>query len=94
MTPNEIETFVGGKVFSVKFVKRSTGEVRQMRCRLNVNKGVKGVGPNYNPSEHNLIRVYVMPGDEGYDPNNPSKNYRSIPVENIKEIRCGAKILL
>jgi hypothetical protein len=31
-----------------------------MNARLEVKKGVKGVGLNFNPSEHNLIPVFDM----------------------------------
>ena len=33
-----------GKIFGVKFIKRSTGDIRTMSARLGVSKGVKGIG--------------------------------------------------
>jgi hypothetical protein len=49
-----------GRVFSVTFVKRTNGEIRDMNCRGGVSKGVSGVGRYYDPADHNLISVFDM----------------------------------
>jgi hypothetical protein len=48
------------KVFSVTFVKRTTGELRKMNAMRGVRKGVKGVGHSFDPSEKGLLCVYDM----------------------------------
>ena len=48
-----------GKVFTVEHIKKD-GTTRITNCRLNVKKGVKGVGLKYNPSEKGLLPVYDM----------------------------------
>ena len=47
-----------GSIFSVTFVKRTTGDVRTMNARLGVKKGVTGVGMAYNPKSKNLMACY------------------------------------
>ena len=47
------------QIFNVEFIKKD-GTHRLMNARLEVKKGVKGVGLNFNPSEHNLITVFDM----------------------------------
>ena len=39
------------RIFSVTFIKRTTGEVRRMNAMRGVRKGVKGVGLAFEPSE-------------------------------------------
>lgn len=63
-----------GKIFNVKFIKKD-GTLRDMTCRREVKKGVKGIGMAYNPSEYNLIPVYDM-----------SKGFRMINAATIKEV--------
>lgn len=69
-----------GRIVGVEFVKRTTGEVRRMQCRLGVVshlKGEMGSGPAYDPAAHGLIRVFDMA---------PGKGYRSIPTEGLTAI--------
>ena len=47
------------KIFNVEFIKKD-GTHRLMTARLQVKKGVKGVGLNFDPSEHNLITAFDM----------------------------------
>jgi len=47
------------KIFSVEFIKKD-GTHRLMNARLQVQKGVKGVGLNFDPSQHNLITAFDM----------------------------------
>jgi hypothetical protein len=49
-----------GQIFSVEFVKRTTGELRKMNCRKGVKKGVNGRGRNFDPASKGLIGVYDM----------------------------------
>jgi hypothetical protein len=47
------------KIFSVTFIKKD-GSLRKMNAMRGVQKGVKGVGHSFNPSEKNLLTVYDM----------------------------------
>jgi len=47
------------KIFNVEFIKKD-GTHRLMNARLEVKKGVKGVGLNFDPAQHNLITAFDM----------------------------------
>jgi hypothetical protein len=66
-----------GKIFSVTFTKRTTGEIRRMTCRSGVTKYLHGGEQPFNQADHNLITVFSM----------QDKGYRNIPVENIIEVK-------
>lgn len=70
-----------GAIFYVEFIKRSTGELRKMRCRLGVKKHLKGGSRAYNPAKKNLLAVFDM--DE--------RGYRSIPLEGIRRLSVGGQ---
>ena len=65
-----------GKIFGVKFIKRSTGSIRTMSARLGVSKGVKGIGLRYDPESRQLIPVYDM----------NKKEYRMINLETLSTV--------
>lgn len=65
-----------GKIFSVTFVKRTTGEVRHMNCRLGVKSYLKGGELRFNPKKKNLIVVFDM----------QKKAYRMINLDTAYEI--------
>ena len=65
-----------GKFFTVQFVKRTTGEVRKMNCRIGVSKGVTGTGKTYDPEEKGLVTVW----------DTQAKNFRSINLDGIISI--------
>jgi len=71
-----------GRIFHVRFIKRTTGEVRDMVCRLGVRKGVTGKGMSYDPAEKGLITVYDM----------QKKGFRMIPIEGIRVIKFAGQI--
>lgn len=48
------------KIFTVTFIKRTTGEIRIMNAMRGVRKGVTGQGLPFDPSEKNLLTVYDM----------------------------------
>ena len=78
-----------GTIFTVTFVKRTTGETRTMNARLGVKRGVTGVGMAYKPSEKNLIACYDVEKAkemkaQGLDDVSASKkSYRMINLEGI-----------
>jgi hypothetical protein len=58
-----IRSLTGNTIFSVRFIKRTTGEDRHMVCRLNVSKGVTGEGLKFDPLEKGLLPVYDLQKD-------------------------------
>jgi len=68
-----------GQIFSVVFIKRTTGEVRRMVCRRGVKKHASGGGRAYDPKAHQLLLVFDM----------QKEAYRTIPLEGIREITTG-----
>ena len=70
-----------GGIFSVEFIKRSTGELRKMTCRLGVKKHLKGGSKAYNPKKHNLLTVFDM----------QAKGYRSIPVDAVQKLSINGQ---
>ena len=68
-----------GKMFSVEFVKRTTGEHRKMVARLGVKKHLAGGDAAYNFSERGLVSVYDV----------QKKGYRTIPTESISTLTIG-----
>jgi hypothetical protein len=49
-----------GTIFTVDFIKRTTGEMRKMNCRRGVKKGVTGEGRKFDPKAKNLLGVFDM----------------------------------
>lgn len=70
-----------GKIFSIKFIKRTSGELREMTCRLNVTKYLAGGERAYDPKPYRLIFVFDM----------IRKGYRSIDIEGIKQIKIDGE---
>lgn len=68
----------GNRIFSVTFIKRSTGEPRIMRCRTGVKSELKGGDPAYDRQEHALLCVFDV----------EKHGYRSIPFEGLRELRA------
>lgn len=71
-----------GKIISVDFIKRTTGEKRTMNCRFGVKKGITGAGMKYDPLEHGLIPVFDM----------QKKAFRMINLDTVLEIRMDGKV--
>ena len=71
-----------GKIFTIKFKKRSTGEVRTMNCRTGVSKDVVGVGLKYSRKEHNLFGVYDM----------QKKAHRSVNLDSLISLAMGGEL--
>jgi len=75
-----------GKIMNVLFVKRTTGELREMVCRTGVTKHLKGGQAAYDFDAKKLISVYDMQAEVG-------KGYRSIPLDAIRSINIDGKHL-
>jgi len=48
----------GSQFFGVTFIKRTTGEYRDLNGRTGVSKGVNGEGLAFNPEDKDLIKVW------------------------------------
>ncbi len=70
-------TSSNGRFVSLAFTKRTTGEIREMLCRLHVRKHLAGGESAYNFSEKGLIPVWDRTKQE----------YRSVPIEGITRIK-------
>lgn len=71
----------GGRIFSVRFSKRTTGEERTMNCRRGVHSYLRGGEQRYNPDEKGLMVVFDM----------HRKSYRSIPIDNLTHIKVNGE---
>ena len=71
---NKLRERNASEVFTVSFIKRSTGELRVMNCRFGVKKHLQGGELAYNPKEKNLLMVFDM----------QAKGYRSISLEGVE----------
>lgn len=72
-----VNNFHEGHIFTVTFIKRSTGEERVMNCRKGVKKHLRGGPAAYNPDEHALIWCFDVQKQE----------YRSISIEGILSLK-------
>ena len=82
MTRQEALNYImnsGGRIVSLDFTKRSTGELRHMVCRLGVTKHLKGGELSYDPAKHNLLLVFDM----------SKQAYRAVPLDGIVQIKVG-----
>ena len=77
-----------GTVFGVEFIKRTTGEIRRMNCRIDVKKYTVGGELPYSPAEYNLIPVWdVNLGKNG----GGKEGYRMINAEGITKLTVGGE---
>jgi hypothetical protein len=65
-----------GKIFTVRFYKRTTGQFRIMNCRGRVIKGLTGGELKFDPESKGLITVFDM----------QNNGYRMINAETIQEV--------
>lgn len=68
-----------GKIFTVRFYKRTTGEFRVMNCRGRVLKGLTGGELKFDPESKGLITVFDMQACQ----------YRMINCDTIQEVTVG-----
>jgi hypothetical protein len=65
-----------GKLFSVEFTKRTTGETRRMTARLGVRSHLRGGSKGYDAKAKNLITCFDM----------HANGYRNIAVEGLTRL--------
>jgi len=70
-----------GQIFYIEFIKRTTGELRKMRCRTGVKKHLKGGNKAYDAKAKNLITVFDM----------ENNGYRSIPAEGVRSLTVSGQ---
>lgn len=70
-----------GRIFSVLFIKRTTGLPRKMVCRRGVRSHLKGGGAAYDFEEQGLVSVFDV----------QKRGYRCIPLESIVWIQANGK---
>lgn len=78
-----VREYSGSQFFSVSFVKRTTGELREMTCRKGVSKFVTGAGMAYEPSSKGLVGVWEA------NTTNDAKAYRMIPLEGLRAVKMN-----
>jgi len=72
-------------IFTVDFIKRTTGELRKMVCRFGVTSALQGGEKSFKDSDHDLKTVFDM----------QKQAYRSIALESIIRMRIhGQKYLI
>lgn len=81
----------GSKIFWVQYIKVD-GTYREDNVRLSVRKHVKGTGKSPSKPTNDIItayRMFNMSGHEftGYNPS--SKQYFSLKLSNIVQVKCG-----
>lgn len=76
------EKAADGKIFSVTFIKRTTGERRTMVCRLGVKSHLKGGEKSFDDAEHRLLTVFDTAKDA----------YRSIALESVEQIKINGEV--
>jgi hypothetical protein len=72
-----ISEYNDDQFFSVKFIKRTNNEVRDMVCRKGVKKYVTGGTLGYVPSTKNLVGVWDSTVAD------PAKAYRMINLDGL-----------
>lgn len=81
----DLETFLDraaqGQIFTVEFVKRTTGELRTMNCRTGVKKHLAGGEAAYDARSKGLLFVYDL----------DKAGYRSVNLEDLKSLRMGSE---
>lgn len=80
----QIRQLAGATIFSVEFIKRTTGDKRRMVCRLGVRSKVTGVGRRFNPDDHNLLGVYDM----------QKRAYRFINLDGLQKLKIRGETYL
>lgn len=80
-----------GKIFAVRFTKRTTGEEREMVCRQGVKThlAVAPSKPGVDFAKNGLLPVFDMLAPAPKDSDRTQGAYRSIPKEGITAIKIN-----
>lgn len=90
LTIEAFKEFVGETVFTIDFIKKTTGEERSMNARIGVSKGVKGTRPeatakrNETLKAQNMVTVYEMTTGE----------FRTIWLDTVTSLKAKGRTLI
>lgn len=73
--------YPSGKIFTVTFIKRTSGEVRVINCRKGVTIGVTGKGLAFSPTSKDLLVVWDL----------CKKAFRMIDLRNLISFKMDGK---
>jgi hypothetical protein len=76
-----INSIKDGSIFTVEFIKRTTGEHRIMNCRKGVTKHLAGGELAFDPKKKALIGVFDM----------QKRQYRFISTESILSLHADGE---
>ena len=76
-----INSIKDGSIFTVEFIKRTTGERRIMNCRKGVTKHLTGGELAFDPKKKALIGVFDM----------QKRQYRFISTESILTLNADGE---
>jgi len=79
---NILNNINNGQFFSVKFIKKTNGQIRKMNCRKDVKKYLKNGTLSYNPVKKGLISVW-SPKDKS----DTDAGYRMINIAGVLEVK-------
>jgi hypothetical protein len=81
---------LNGKMFSVVFTKRTTGETRKMLASTNFASKLKGGDPAYDAKSKGLLVVLDVVASKA----TPERAIRSIPLDAVSEIHAKGEVYL
>jgi hypothetical protein len=76
-----LESARDGRIFSVQFIKRTTGEFRHMVCRRGVKAGITGKGMAYDAISRGLLPVWDL----------QKEAYRMVNLADLVSLSMGSK---
>ena len=76
-----IDRASSGQIFTVEFIKRTTGELRVMNCRRGVTKHLRGGELGYDAAVKKLLTVYDL----------KSEGYRTVPLDGLVSVKVGGQ---
>ena len=77
-----IKELASQRIFSVDFIKRTTGEPRTMTCRLGVKKGTVGGEIPFDIVEKRVLPVFDL----------QKNDFRMINLDTVTEIRANGQV--
>ena len=81
---------LNGKMFSVVFTKRTTGEVRKLLATTNYASKLKGGEASYDAKAKGLLVVLDVVASK----KTPERAIRSIPLDAVSEIHANGETYL
>ncbi len=79
-----------GKIFTCTFIKKTTGEVREMTCRNGVFKYSKG-GESGSAHCPDILGTYDITLANKLPEEKRAAAYRSIGMDGVLSLKCGAR---